>query len=134
MPDLTHEQILKMEAGPELRRLVAELLGWQIGARGGKLNISPDGDKWATCKDVWEGIPDYPNDIEGAWEVVEKIKSIPAGIDILVRANCVAIDLHVFDPADGLVKDIEAGDAPTAPLAICRAALAASIKLTTSHA
>ena len=120
MADLTPDTTLAMEAGPELDALVAErVMGWTRNDKGfwfkpGKRhNWNHDG----------LDPPPYSTDIAAAWEVVEKIKSLPAGIDILVRANCVAIDLHMFDMADGLVKDIEAGDATTAPLAICRAAL-----------
>ncbi len=61
----------------------------------------------------------YSTDISAAWEVVEKLKDNPDFADITITYPwCVALN---YNFETGWIK----GEADTAPLAICRAALKA---------
>ncbi len=125
MPNLTPSQVLAMEAGTELDALVAErVMGFDINRRtkyiAGK-RVHPD--DWS---------PSY--DIAAAWEVVEKDKRLTPRWDIYYDEDCgqsgptwvVRYDTqtkrcsHCDYKSSG---DIVVIIAPTAPLAICRAAL-----------
>lgn len=119
----------EMTAGSELDRLVAELvMGWRID----------------TARDAWWGYErgmvgnDRPTvhpsnwkpstNIAHAWEVVEKmrerfsaveVKSIDRTYACLIEENSGEVDEHY----------VASAEAPTAPLAVCRAALLATTSL-----
>jgi len=105
--------IEEMESGPELDVLVAEkVFGWQWNIRNGVCYAEHDCFNAADC---W---PQFrpSTDIADAWTVVQKFKDY---------------DWKIESHGDGetftIYKDGThyCGDAPTAPLAICRAALKA---------
>lgn len=106
-----------MEAGSEMDALVAErIMGWK-----------PEGYFHPGEEDQWEGWRDdkgdggwvspigYSTELDCAWDVVEKMRTIPMGGFILTEQR------------DGWTAHWAGVDefAPTAPLAICRAALKA---------
>ena len=67
---MTREEILKMEPGPELDRLVAEkVMGWEENR---EFEMDPHGVvKVGEIIDLWSPSAD----IAAAWEVVEALKS-----------------------------------------------------------
>ena len=77
------------------------------------------GEEWThmTRDYVWSDIPEYSTDIKAAWLVVEKLREEYEPIKIIVWDKAV----HVFIGMDERVFV----DAPTAPEAICLAALKA---------
>ncbi len=114
----------KLEASPELDALVAEkVMGWKLG----KLFPSSESQYWIdsggeptlyrtlNCKDREITIFQPSLDIACAWEVVEKLEMIvgPGG------EGWQAMEQYDLD-APGFHAT-----APSAPLAICRAALKA---------
>lgn len=106
-----------MEAGPELNALVAEKVmglknvGMRNHVQGEDLfGEDQDGDT------VW--VPAYSTDIAAAWLVVDKMRQ-NGRVYLQGRLNS-----WTFRCSPDGIELFEA-DAPTAPLAICRAALAA---------
>ena len=120
----------EMEAGRELDALVAErVMGlsvqwdygrvpfyWHPATLAHGLEIGPDG-----LSAVRRPIKPYSTDISAAWLVVEKL-----------RADGFYPEIHALTDGDWRCEIRASGepidvweDAPTAPLAICRAALAA---------
>jgi len=100
---MTREEILKMEAGTDLDKTITHKV------------ISDDG--------FWHGVKPYSTDIAAAWEVVEKMRSISEFSFVWHRRP-----MAIFDKVNEEDKDL--GDwvgAETAPLAICRAALLATL-------
>lgn len=101
---MTPEEIDKLEAGPELDAIMChELMGFE-----GCVAISGDhGDMF---------FPTYSTDIKAAWAVVEKLRKLN-------------YNLSLFYSDEGFYCHFGqtelAGQAGTAPLAICRAALKA---------
>ena len=120
---------MMMDAGRELDALVYEKV------MGGTIRIAAAADhQW-----LIEGIPlkviqpKYSTDIAAAWLVVEWAKKY-GNMTIQVLPYAVWVDIHIVDPAVAesggdidATKDFRSAilTAPTAPLAICRAALAA---------
>ena len=113
---MTHDEIDKLEAGRKLDALVAEkVMGW---ISGNSATVTTTGDV------KWFETPAYSTSISAAWEVVEKFE-----------------DSEVFrnDDDNGPIEwhcrlgywktgILGHGIAPTAPLAICRAALKAVVE------
>jgi len=105
-----------MKAGREMDTKVAEFMGWESqyieygGAGGEYVWVMPNG-KWQHEPDV----PEYSTDIKAAWLVVEKMRE-RSRIEIIDDGMSWVVGLHDLDV---LVS------APTAPEAICLAALAA---------
>jgi hypothetical protein len=70
-----------MEPGRELDRLIAEkVMGWSPvkGDPSSFENPSEFQDEWMSRHaGVWQWLPAYSTDIAAAWEVVEKLKTIP---------------------------------------------------------
>lgn len=114
----------KLEAGPELDSLIATtVLGWKLSepsddergpawlnAEGRVMGFQPDGRPPFD----WDMPYFHPStEISSAWEVVEhlKLSLIPTNTGWIVSQH------HLFE---GPI-----GEAPDAPLAICRAALKA---------
>lgn len=124
-PTLTREQIEKMEAGPEMDALVAERVfgwaGWKRAEGDCLHGIPPDAtgrDRHGTC------VPNYSTHIAAAWIVVDKLARLSFGID---REQCFGVryDVRCYDDPD--MRDKVRATAETAPLAICRAALLATL-------
>ena len=133
-----------LEAGRELDALIAEkvfgfevievqevnplLAGLRRGLKGRKLNKTEMWECLETYKKLKNGkyLPHYSTDIAAAWQVVEKL-----------RADCVFANIgpdpsegggyncqfHWAEGHDEFDIRLEDAAAPTAPLAICRAAL-----------
>lgn len=128
-----------LEAGRELDALVAEkVMGWErvegvdINRREGVPEEKLDADRWH-CRRAWfvgnerkaceecGTLPTYSTDIAAAWEAVEKV--LP---DFLVDLTYWHIDSpHVTLYRRNDSSENYSGIAPTAPLAICLAALKA---------
>ena len=101
---MTHDEIERMPAGPEMDAMVAEKV---MGCRG--LFRHSDGTPLCECHGL-RPVPRYSTSIAAAWEVVRKARSIciDRGRDYATYQCCFNGSISVADPA---------------PLAICRAAL-----------
>lgn len=112
---MTREEILKMEAGPEMDRLVAEKVMRFVFE---DLPLT-DEDK-PEPRTFWIGPPmPYSTNIKAAWMVVEKMHDSGWFFSITRYSNCT-------DPWNAEFGSVlPRVHAPTAPLAICRAALLA---------
>lgn len=124
-----------MKAGPALDAMVAEkVLGWKAvpghGPMEGLTFYQPPDQSW-----VEYDIPEFSTEIEQAWRVVEKIKE--KGHDLIIGVFC-KDDERLGDgdrteafyrvsvwiePENDDEDNIKTGEADTAPLAICLAAL-----------
>jgi hypothetical protein len=122
---MTRDDILNMQAGYELNKLIAEFV---FGMKLEKNHGFAGGYYWVGNGVLFgdvpaHGMPDYSTDISSAWEVVDKlvrfsitIESFPKGV------------LCRFFGAGQTTAGDAVGWADTAPLAICRAALLAVMK------
>jgi hypothetical protein len=111
---MTQDEIVQMEAGREMDALVAELvMGWEKRVFGDGVDYwhLPGG---AICE---LDAPHYSTDIAAAWQVVEKL---PFSVYVEVRWDGKNAEAW-FDSGSQTWE----ASAPTAPLAICRAALLA---------
>jgi len=138
---VTRDEILNMPAGREMDALVAEkVMGWSNVEKTTWSNYRADGTPFGGGKE-WRGTPpnheaefnpvlypikNYSTDIAAAWMVVEKIRPLFWSTQVMVWdhsdkyiVSCVYRGGH-----DEPEKAINS-EAPTAPLAICRAALLA---------
>lgn len=144
---LTREAILAMEEGPETDALVRSRV-WGSVIRQYRTAISGDdgrrfvlldpdvGEMWPCylpdgmpdneARDFWEPVPAYSTDIAAAWTVVDHWRNPrkPGGYgELALRCE--------GEPRDGLwvcnFGTKGKGTATTAPLAICRAALLATL-------
>ena len=115
------EDIRNMEAGRELDALVAEkVMGWQWYDGHGTAGPS----YWETQGGEFAHFGEFEpsTDIAAAWEVVEKMAELVGPISVAwgsfgTEGNMASVMAFMGNPP-GVV-------APTAPLAICRAALLA---------
>ena len=111
---------MDLPAGRALDKLVAETVMGQVWQGGSPVS---------NCDGQWPWPPPYSTDISAAWKVVEHLLKENWFFDLAIRQNpltwrCVLI----HDPSDlGPRPAATADECETAPLAICRAALA-SIK------
>jgi len=122
---------MKLEAGEELDALVAEnVMGWlripsELNGQQ-KIVVPPDGNPhpmdWWWGRSVYGLVPKYSTDIAAAWEVVERLERDGIFLWKLGREDHLP-NWHV-SMGRNHGPDIES-EGPTAPLAICRAALAA---------
>ena len=132
--ELDREQIMAMEAGPEIDALVAVLrMGWRDIETGCWYD---DQNGIAHEKSVYHDGSPISSDmfapsfyIAAAWEVVEKLNW-----DITTLCRCPNAQKHIqwwcantTDAGVGAIKTEITAFAPTAPLAICRAALLTTI-------
>lgn len=120
-----------MEAGRELNAEVAiKVMGYRLATEAEPywnslaVWIAPDGERW-------EGIPHYSTDIAAAWQVVEKLNLSVMRDDGGGWAAAVLYGVPYIEEDWGRGGYIDCGlhdgaYADTAPLAICRAALAAA--------
>jgi len=118
--ELTIDTILVLPAGRELDALVAErVMGWHRRKRNGV-------EVWVVTTDTFDPPVTYPvecwnpsTSIAAAWEVVEKQDDCLHLKQHGEKGMWEAYFCHNYCEADYL------GEADTAPLAICRAALKA---------
>lgn len=126
---MTKEEILAMEAGPEMNALVAEkVMGWIWidGEYGHPTEKGPFNDCECPSHSYQKTLlPRYSTDIAAAWEVVNKLGR--KSINKIAAETGLATFLLVQYP-NGTWKANFSGyrtsvEADTVPLAICRAAL-----------
>jgi len=119
MTDLTREQILAMEAGPELNALVAkEVMGWKSE---GKYWWCP-ANRVRRLKQYWQA----SEDIADAWEVFHEIRgrvfsgriTFMAHAQKLISKGCVHGDMMGWPDAFWFIT----------PEIICKAALLATLE------
>jgi len=125
---MTKEEILNMEPGPELDRLVAEkVMGWRRRSHKFSQNAwewynpeipDPYHNKDFVCNDV--DLPKFSTDIAAAWKVVNRLRE--KQFDIMIKTLKDRWEVLISDPDK--ILDWYA-TAPELPLAICRAALLA---------
>jgi hypothetical protein len=116
-----------MEAGRELDALIAEkVMGWMrvnsphkiTGASGEPSGFEPIGGGYAT----FAVVPHYSTGIAAAWLVVDAMRA--RGAAVLLRYDMAYA--NEWEAGFGVASDkFPSAHAPTAPHAICRAALAA---------
>ncbi len=118
---MTRDEILNMQAGHELNKLIAEFV---FGMKLEKNHGFAGGYYWVGNGVLFgdvpaHGMPDYSTDIEAAWTVVEKMTDGETPNDFELRTSI-----------RGWRCDFYKGyaSAETAPLAICKAALLAVMK------
>lgn len=125
---MTREDILNMPAGREMDALIAVLLGWRIDDMTA---TSPTGSSNSRHKGDDNWLPYYSDSTDDAWRVVEALEAnqneyltdilrvskdgTKAGLEWAVRIRAIGINYDVVVCAS------------TFPLAICRAALFASM-------
>ena len=144
---MNRDDILNKEAGPEMNALVAEYVM-------GQTDFDHPGFFWnegttEDGKDGWDGfncprcgapkgdtgkcVKHYSTDISAAWEVIEKLKQLGFLIIRLATGDILG-NFWQFQCADKWREISRDGDkdyfanAPTAPLAICQAALLAMLE------
>ena len=126
---MTREEILKMEAGREMDCAIAEeIFGWKILTKIPPLIwINNPADK--ANGGYGNRVPHYSTDIAAAWEVVKKLVSIEeegfTKWQVVIDSD--GINRWIADFKDDPLHTTNCS-APTAPLAICRAALLAIMK------
>ncbi len=140
---MTRDEILDMPAGRDMDALIAlKFFGWHWeNVQNGLLLPSSDHpamvNNWAAewdKKGYPNWLPEYSKSISLAWEVVNKI-CIPAPEDcwtgpimqINHEHNTCEVIFSQLDSIDCAMESVEA-TAETAPLAICRAALLATLE------
>ena len=124
-----HDEIDKLEAGRETDALVAEkVMGWRkvssqiiTETMRGSLPWTRWWGEKQNAAGRWRivDLPKYSASISAAWEVVEKLKAEGMTVDIQSRTPGWTV---VVDELHDLGVEVRA---PTAPLAICFAALKA---------
>lgn len=115
-----------MKPGRELDALVAEkVMGFEIGSLGGTFQIRSPGDcgTHGCMKPHWKNMPNYSTDIAAAWEVMEKLKNTGMFGNYLKLQWYDDRWICYFDHEDFLYDLDTYPNAPTAPHAICLAAL-----------
>jgi hypothetical protein len=118
------QQLPVYEVGPELDALIAEkVMGtkWRHCYGGkGLIRFLSDDDRYEEADGSEEPavsqLPRYSKELPAAWRVVT----------MLLRRGCIALSVECFVTDDGpeweATFDEHSASAPTAPLAICRAA------------
>lgn len=89
----------------------------------GRITTTPDDEALTACVRVIDAVPCYSTNISAAWLVVEKLREMG-------WANISVSNFHAPEWGCTLWREPDSdydewADAPTAPLAICRAALQA---------
>lgn len=111
----------ELEAGPELDALVAErVMGWQRFGLHNQLWDKQPPHRQVMCT-AFE-LPKFSGEIAAAWEVVENLAPKFIDFELVNRQNRLALTRFVWGHGP---KEFFQGNASTAPLAICRAALKA---------
>lgn len=125
---MTNEEINAMEAGRKMDVLIAEtIMGFQAVYDGPWTDTSGDVfvHKRMFLGGQEEHVPEYSTRIWHAWDIVEWLRELGYSFDAGSWEN---VDdgnnwQVAFEKADALFP--ESAEAPTMPLAICRAALKA---------
>lgn len=140
---LTREEILAMEPGPELDKLIAEhVMGWSIYRYDKDVpkrcyymlvdksfdSVVDDGSWNAgerkTEEEAWKDNRSFSTDISAAWEVVTQLKL--NNWEFIIASEDDKIDVTFYWDAHRMEGAIFGG---TAPEAICKAALLAVLNL-----
>lgn len=131
----------ELPAGRELDALIAEkVMGLEVIKSGAECSMFTPGARWVPGGEYYElpvllavesgtdpadvndpYLAAYTTDIAAAWRVVEKLRA--QGVYLDVRSESAAYGVSGFDRSKNQI--IASHRTPTAPLAICRAALAA---------
>jgi hypothetical protein len=124
---MTKDEIMNMSAGQEMDTLVAEKvmkfhLDYEFADMLGAPTVKELGDKY----DEWGLLPLYSTEIDAAWEVVEKLKD-RWGIVNIEYSHSAPIARERWTAYFDIDFDGFMGFGDTAPLAICRAALLATL-------
>ena len=142
---MTKEEILKMEAGEELDRLVAEVMGEPMPEftpedaldlqLAGSPVKSPKGNWVCLCNHeegdipVWHPLP-FSTDISAAWLVVEKLteewtkRSKPISIEVIYDCGAYEAKIETWNEnKKDWNEPISSGSREAAPEAICKAVL-----------
>lgn len=128
--ELTQEQILAMEAGPELDALVAERVFGSKPYLGSPMLAGADRRLW--CVSPITGhrreLDRFSIDIAAAWEVFLALPGGACTIAYTAESSFICIARPRGEPDDqGEEYTVDSGFTATAPLTICRAALLAVI-------
>lgn len=126
---LTRDEILNMPAGREMDALIAErVMGHEVNRQA---QLFAHGLYYADMSEGIVRLQDYSTNMGAAWDVVEKLENGDEILQIGLRRsravnqwNCWLIgkmDQYPCAPASDVYED-------TAPLAICRAALLATMQ------
>jgi len=123
---MTREEILRMEAGPELDRLIAErVMGWKAGAdffvADGKISRIHRATSGTAVSELWSP----STDIAAAMEVVNKLLS-RYNISIYSGRYPIRWFVQIVAVEDWETKALVEDE--NLPLAICRAALLAAME------
>lgn len=141
---LTRKEIVKLKAGSEMDRLIAEMvMGWTHVSKDHQWNYftnmpcygwpkeyygaPPEADIRPDLEANWHRVPDYSTDIGPAWRIVKKLKE-----SMIVRVE--SYRDHATAGIAYLTSAIEPdflssfATADTVELAICRAALIAALE------
>ena len=123
MTDRDREQVLMMEPGPAFNTLIAiEVMGWKLVTTRDPTGALKGGEPFKNWVDGnGRGIVEPENfcpstDIAAAWEVVEKMDEVMWTLTWLT-------DSRVWQARFIDILPMPEAEAPTTPLAICRAAL-----------
>ena len=151
---MTRDEIMSMEAGPEMDQMVGELIGDEpeitpvASDDGGKTACAMVDRQWGPWRSEHElrlwleegqqrGLhlgfkieacktwPRYSTSISDAWEVVEKL---PIDSQGLLIARCSVANADEYQAAIHVQGEAVWVSGDTAPLAICRAALIATME------
>ncbi len=135
---MTHDEIMKLEAGRELDALVAEKVMGYTPVKVTEYPAYDDNRNWVDIGDYViypEGVAfctrvkDYSTDISAAWQVMEKIESLDNVQGVGLRGGeyywkQYSLRWNFWVNNNGMYPEVDVyGE--TAPLAICRAALMA---------
>ena len=131
---MTRDEILAMEAGPELNTLMAEeVMGWVDNGSGWWRSPYDVGPNQSLLGIVWaaEGMDAFApsEDIEAAWEVVNHLleQDSIAAVEIQ-KWKKEPVEWEVFVREKGLWQPGYWANGEIAPLAISRAALLAAME------
>ncbi|SDY98057.1 BC1872 family protein [Hymenobacter psychrophilus] len=126
---MTREEIEQMPAGREMDGLIAHMV---IGAQTQVIESDwrYDSQHMERRPDrPWEHMPYYSTEIGAAWDVVERLDKTAQLCDV-TRINGGATYLHHCEVWNTSGEPYHRATADTAPLAICRAALLATLPTT----
>lgn len=114
----------QMDARRELDALVAEKV---MGLRCERLMTNPPKPSGLMRSPGGElvGLPYFSTDISVAWKVVEEMRGRGYWVSVQMQPKSGDVDCVMWLPSADDTQDFSDDEAPTAPLAICRAALKA---------
>lgn len=123
---MTKDEIMYMPAGRGVDVLIAEnVMEWKkvpsTDDPAGWCWLAPHG---STRASTTESIPRFTTDISAAWDVVEKLKENGVYVILCVLENDYQCELDKIKVNE---RAYDSAIAETAPLAICRAALLATL-------